>query len=614
MNKNLHYLIVALLCLPLLSHAQESRKAANAPNPGINAININTETTPSNQSAQLRNTQVEIGTNYFDLQSNNSSGHRIYEDAEGNRYAGWHFGEQPTDFPNRGTAVNRTVFGEWETQDRVEGEIRGGYSSYVVNSTGDQFVSSHVNDGTWHLGFHKKLADDSDWTTGVIPSNTPSGMVWGKIAVGGTNEEIIHVVGITLSSNFGGEAYLGMDQHLLYYRSMDKGESWDLQDVILPGIDSTLYNTISAEAYSIEARENTVAVSVTSPWGDAVVLKSSDNGDTWTNHMVLDCPLDKYDFSMPYTPEDIGNTSMGADSLDVLSTDGDASLLIDNDGKVHLAVGRMYYFSEGDGNYLYYPGVDGLFYWNEDTAEPTIATTLQDFDGDDSISLTTNIASYYRSLTGMPSLGVDADGNLYLAYAALNELYVDDEDDQNFRGIYIMKSTDNGASWTEPFSVINETTLDPIFIPEIESIYPQIPPIINESVPVLFHQDYRPGLHVLGDQDPSEETLVVVIDLNKEDFSTIDTKIIDVRKQLKASITPTLATTNVVLSYAPTENTSLEYNVLDISGKVIQTYSKAVLSGQTVQENITVENLPKGTYFVEVLAEQASNTFKFVKQ
>lgn len=620
MQRHLLYLFAIVFFIPVFLNAQSLHKQKAVPMlpPAHPGLNVTTDSEGNTTDAPTKSQQVEIGDTYFDIQSYGSTGHRIYDNNNGTRYAGWQFSAEQSSWTDRGTAVNISTDGEWAEQERVEGAFRGGFPSYAVNSQGDQFVSSHINDGSWKLGFHSKQSGADSWTQGTIPTNTPSGMVWGKIAIGGDNEEIIHAVGITLAEDFGGTIYDGLRQHPLYFRSDDKGATWSITDMKLPGIDSTKYLDIDAEAYTIEANGDVVAISFVPSWGDAVLVKSNDGGGTWTNTIIHDFPLDKYDDSFAYTPEDTGadlDDPDLPDSLAILSTDGHASMIIDDEGTVHVTVGRMYYSADGLGGRFFFPGTDGIFYWSDAVDEPfSIIATLQDFDMDDSIG-GADIAVYQRSLTGMPSMGMDSDGNIYVTYSAYHELYIDSDDDQNFRQVYIIKSTDGGVTWTEPIAVINADTFIEDFIPEVEGVFPQIPAKIGESIPLIYQQDFRPGLLSWGDEDPPELASVVMVDLNKEDCSAIGTSsVLVTNNNISAEVFPNITTDQIFMEYTPTTSSKVNYEVISSTGQRILKGTTRSVSNAIYQETISLKNEAKGIYYIRLLTEEGQKTFKVVKK
>lgn len=611
-------LLIAFLtvgALPVLINAQNlTRNTAVRIQPTPHPAGVLSGTTNTDDQASARTSQVEIGTTTYDIASYGSTGHRIYRDADNNIYAAWHFSTDAAGGDDRGTAVNTSDGTEWGDQERVEGELRGGFPAYAVNEAGDEFVTSHINVTGFKMGLHTRLSDETEWTTTEIPS--AQGMVWGKIAVSGDNGEILHVVGLTLAADFGGAEYEGLVQHPLYYRSADKGQTWEVQDFILPGVDSTKYLTMDAEAYTIEAKGDVVAIGFFPAWGDAVVLKSTDGGDTWENNMVLNHPLDKYDDSFAYTAEDTNTDPDDADvpdSLAILSSDSHASLIIDNDDIVHAVFGKMYYSADGAGGRFYFPFTDGLFHWKESEGVTLQEIArAQDFNTDDTLSYSTDFAVYQRSLTGMPSMGIDADGHLFTAYSEMHELYLDEQDNQNFRHVFIIKSEDNGDTWTEPFAVINGDTFEESFVPVVEGVFPQIPHRIGENIDLIYEQDFRAGLASWGDEDAPDGTAIVYVNLDKDDFGVVST-VINRGVNLRASVTPNLTTGAITLEFFPVETTDITYEVINTAGEIML-YGEAERITDYLNREIDLSNLTAGMYWVRLQTDKGTKTFKVVKQ
>ena len=75
-------------------------------------------------------------------------------------------------------------------------------------------------------------------------------MIWNRSAVGGLNKETIHLIAVTASSNFGGLPFNALDGALVYYRSQDEGVTWDIQDMQLPGMDTSLFDAMIGDAYA----------------------------------------------------------------------------------------------------------------------------------------------------------------------------------------------------------------------------------------------------------------------------------------------------------------------------------------------------------------------------
>lgn len=519
---------------PLLRKAVPYSGGRLAPSPDIHP-GEQWEDQPFGTRIFSREREVVIGQTTYDVQTYASMPRFLASFGEGEISAIWGFGLQAADYPDRGTAYNHYDGAAWGAApaSRIEGDTRTGFPAFTVTASGREVAVAHKTPPPYELRSYTKMPSGSGWQEASIPTATPAGQLWPMIAAGGPDGESLHLLGLTTSPSFGGQAYEGMDQHLLYSRSTDGGQTWDLQDVILPGLDSSLYLTIGAQNYSIDARGETVAIAVFEGWGDLVMFKSTDNGDSWERRVVLDFPVDK--FTDNYTLDDIGGVDPNGpgalegaslqDSLAIFTSDGSGNVLIGNDGMVHVFFGQMYVTGQ-DGSKFFYPGTGGLAYWNETmaTGEYQTIADLEDFDGDGMINIG-DYGAYNTSLTSHPSAGIDAEGNIYLAYAAVREDYLNTEDAQNYRQIFVIKSEDEGASWTAPFGIINEeSAAEPFLIPFTEGVFPSIARNVGEAILLTYEQDFRPGLTSWGDEDAAEGSFIVFLELDKATFLPVATK------------------------------------------------------------------------------------------
>jgi hypothetical protein len=60
----------------------------------------------------------------------------------------------------------------------------------------------------------------------------------------------------TMPTGNGGTKFQGMDGVVIYHRSQDGGNTWDIQGALLPGIDSTAFLGTEVEGYAIYANGN----------------------------------------------------------------------------------------------------------------------------------------------------------------------------------------------------------------------------------------------------------------------------------------------------------------------------------------------------------------------
>ena len=232
----------------------------------------------------------------------------------------------------------------------------------------------------------------------------------------------------------------------------------------LPTLDTSKYLGFDGDGYAIAAQGETVVVAYFGDLDDSVLLKSTDNGNTWTSTVFLDFPVDKYAID--------SGIDLDADGVmdSLYSTDGAGTVLLDNTGTAHIFFGNMRLLDAdlADGNTSFFGGTSGIIYWNENmgpddyannpisspslwySSLPQMIASAQDYDGDGILNYV-GIPLYYLSLDCMPSAGIDNNGNIFVTYSSLMENM--DQGSQNFRHVQVIKSMDGGTTWSTPKDV-----------------------------------------------------------------------------------------------------------------------------------------------------------------
>ncbi len=437
----------------------------------------------------IRNQEVEIGKTHYDLQANGSDNGRLTNLGNGNFVGTWTTSSATATLglngPSRGTGANFGVGGTWGASapagTRIE-TVRTGFGSHCVvgdpagNSTA--FNVSHIGVTATN---YQLVTVAQPLVNGVptgapvqaqIPSTSPNGQLWSRVAAGEGNT--IHVIALSTPAAFSGTAINGVDGVPFYYRSQDGGQTWDKTDFIIPGMtDTTHYKRFIAESYHIDADGKNVAVLCASSWGDVVVWKSEDNGDTWTKMVVYDFPIDGYLYDdgildpgiVDTLDPNLPVTTDGRDTLSVWSSDDHGSVHIDALGKVHVAYGGVYVRDDiqGDGSYNWYPSTGGLVYWNEDDGVDAVkkdgiipgnlVAFVLDYDGDGALAFTNDQYNGYggTSMSSKPTMGFDWDNEtIYLAYQAPDERFINADKDQVYSHVHILTSKDGGTTWNGP--------------------------------------------------------------------------------------------------------------------------------------------------------------------
>ena len=524
-----------------------------------------------------------IGNTQYDLQSNGSVQNRL-ENHGGDLFAGWTQAQQVTPFGDRGTGYNTgTVAGFGEIPfDRLEAE-RVGWPSITRTADGREISITHTGLDVAELKMMHRDAGGA-WVESYIPTEVSQGLLWPRAIAGGADGNTIHMFALTtpianqLTTT---ETWMGMDGALLYYRSADQGDTWEVSDMLLPQMDSTQFLGFDGDAYSIAAQGDKIAFACFNDFADSFVMISEDNGQTWEKRITVDFPIDLF----PVDDEILDlDEDMVADT--VLSSDNSGSLHIAQDLSLHITFGNMRYLDDviGDDQWSYFPFTDGLQYWNEsmeDGVSETIAFTF-DMDEDEVVSLADDIGTYFTSLTSLSSMGSDDAGVLYLSYSGVVETHATGT--QNFRHIFLMKSEDNGATWTFPV----DATPDEDWV-GYEAIFCSMAPHVDDYIHMIYQRDEEPGLHVRGDLDPVDLNDIIYLSVTPDlDITAIESY--DASWDFEVYPNPATTETTVLL---PGMNEGT-VRVTNMQGALVATYTT-----QNGRVRVATAHLAPGVYLIE---------------
>ena len=430
---------------------------------------------------------ITVGQTSYDLQTNNAVCRRLALDNNGMAHSVWTMsltGDAAA--PDRGTGyntidVNTLEAGEWPT-DRLETD-RNGWPNLGITESGRIFSISHFAGSTDFFGglswVYKNL-EDTEWTHEAFPVGDGND-TWARAAVDGNT---IHVIAGRQGAD--GEEACGLPGGLNYYRSIDGGDTWEEMPCI-PGVNSDVFPRLSGDGYAIDASNGTVAI--VAGTHKPVMFKGMDMGEMgveWVPYRVLvelENPL--------YFPDEGTTLPM------TVRTDESYSILIDNNNTVHVWYGRVVIENEVGDTGSWFPGNNGLMYWNDGFAEgqepEVIGETVRfNSEGNDTSFVfdfnTHNPNLYFPNQVSMASSGIDADGNLYVSYSSIVEGAIDDVTGEYFRDLFLIKSTDGGASWIGPYNVSNN--------PSEEAVYGSMARTVTDKVHILYQSDIYPGIVV----------------------------------------------------------------------------------------------------------------------
>ncbi|MEP7264621.1 MAG: hypothetical protein ABI772_08985, partial [Bacteroidota bacterium] len=404
-------------------------------------------------------TETVIGATLYDLQSNRGIGKRISNHGNGTYSAVWTIIPSPSGVSaDRGSGYSYYDGTTWNTAPARIEDKRTGFTNISSTAT-DEYVMSHTGDSG--LIVVSRPIGSGAWTrhapVGTFNLFAAQADVWSRMAVGGVNGTTIHA--IVNSQGTGTTPVLNQNGPLTYSRSQDGGLTWDIDHVRLTDCDESFYLGFSAENYHIDCRGDVVAIIAGGFEQDMTMWKSTDNGTTWTKTIIFQFPLPLYDAAVSIS--DVDGDSV-ADTIE--TTSEDPTLSIDNNGMVHVAMGRMFILDDDLVSLSsYFPTTDGLFYWNETmVGGPTVIAVAEDLNGNGFIDLPEPVSPNTQPLglygtAGMithPSIGFDAANNVYVTYAAPNELADTTIFQCAHRHTYIIASGNMGATWTTPYNIV----------------------------------------------------------------------------------------------------------------------------------------------------------------
>ncbi|MFZ4543989.1 MAG: T9SS type A sorting domain-containing protein [Saprospiraceae bacterium] len=572
-------------------------------------------------SAASRGLGYSIGTTNYDLGSNGAVKARLINYGAKKLSGAFNLGtgDIAAGVNDRGSGYNTTdgngKFGPRPTK-RVEA-VRTGFTTLCRDADGNEYLFAHQ--APYKIMMSYKQKGVNTWVPKLIPSEAEGGVLWSAAAIGGANGKTIHVIALTAPTGgtTNGTLFDDINGALLYYRSLDGGNTWDKKDVALPGINGLRYNRMSSDAYTVVVKGDKVAIASFGDFYDTELWTSTDNGGTFTRKTVFDFPLTNYHIDDLYTVDSIPPAPEGLDPLAILSTDGSGALMIDNNNKVHLVVGQMYYLDAAAdaGAFTYYPGTNGFFHWDENTPDSLYSIeAYPDLDEDGTVNLD-GYGTTFNALTCHPSLAQGADNTIYLAYAVPSENYVNADQGKNCRHIFIMHTKDGGKNWSKPYDVIDDKSLfdSKEFLLELaDCTFPYLAQNVDNNLHLIYQLDYTPGMHV---SHPASET--IDFEDNYQVYTEIPvakiTRADDVvaAESISFSVSPNPAGAVTQVSFLIDEISNVQVNVLDLAGRNLMTID----AGQKSEgkHSITLPlDLSTGMYFVQLKTNNKIATQKLI--
>jgi len=540
----------------------------------------------------------EMGDTWYDLQSNRSVANQICLYPDGTMAGVWIYGIDATGYDDRGTGYNffdGNEWGEWPTL-RIESE-RCGWPVYApLGENGEIIVSHNAFDA---LFINRRTEKGiGDWTESTLQG--PSGyekITWPRVVTTGVDNNIVHILGMIREYPNAGDVTLG------YYRSQDAGETWDVMNYEIPGTGHDFYTDLGADSYMFaEPRNGVIAFFIANLWCDAFIMKSNDNGDTWEKTIVWEHPYPFYDDNTVFT-----------DTL--WAPDNSGHIALDSDGKAHVVFGLGFIIKTEVGtSYYHFPDYqDGIVYWNEDMSpfeysdqhdaldpydvlaeDVNLIGWSQDLNNNGVLDFTDEIQSYREiGLSTMPHIVVDESNRIYVVWASTTEGF--DNGTHNFKHIWARSLIDPYWGWSE----FHDLTGALVHIFD-ECIYPQLTPLTDDNIYLMYNLDGIPGLALDGDHEHHQNKKMWST-INKDEILGVDDPT-DFNIDMVSQNYPNPCSESAVVKVDLNNAVALSLEVYNLMGQKVISLPERKVNAGTHLLTIDVTEMKPGIYIYSVFA------------
>jgi hypothetical protein len=585
-----------------------------------------------------------VGNTTYDLQTNGSTQRRVQQ--SGNTIScAWTFSLEQnvtstSSFADRGTGYAHFNGTSWSPAPTARLEsVRVGFGGFAGNGGATERYISH--DGASN-SLVMATKTGGTWTSAQMTTSLTNQGIWPHSAASGN---WLYVVVSPADSNIRSN---GIRNGYFFSRSNDNGATWIDNMIPMPLVDSVGHYRGGGNSYAITANGNNVAVVFGDMGADLTLLKSTDNGATWTKSVIWNWPMDHFDFASA-TPTDYNNDAV----VDTIwSNDGSHTVTMDASGKVHVAfpIVRVYKTGANTGYNFFYSTL--LAYWNEDMSAvadsvlvvDNIFSIYRDCDGDQQFGLGQNYVgaaatdpdAIYNTigLISMPSITVTSGTpeKVMIAYTAVmdNDTTVDDFshpfwlgasalEGQNFRDVFVI-SSQNG-NWGYPVNISRTA--------HFEEVFPSVAEYVSgNNLAVLYQGDIEPGTILQNSDlyDPNFQNMMIcqVVKIDSLLILGADSTAPCGQVELPLSVNqltlaegsvdvypnPAADFVNVNLNLVNTSSV-VTYEIADMTGKVV--YSERRNNMKSGMNRISLNGLATGAYILKISTDSGVYSEKLLR-
>jgi hypothetical protein len=349
---------------------------------------------------------------------------------------------------------------------------------------------------------------------------------------------------------------------------------------------------------------------------DTFIMKSTDNGGTWTKTVI---------YNSPY--------NLGGSSPDFFyCPDGTSAVALDKNGMAHITFALACDSIDTTGGTHHQRWTNGIVYWNE-----SMPMLRQDLDPDSLFSVNqligwvtdtmvfhqpplVRVGGYHGAITGTPTMAIDDNNNLFVVWMSPTSVL----DPDNYMLTHLFERTatiypGNDVYWHDSIIDLTGSSL----YTYKECVFPSLSPITSsDRFHVLFQCDYLAGAYVVnmtsgvscydGQWEFTDNDMIVMSTLKS------DVGVGTVKKKLEMPAfsvsdpfpNPCHESTTILTNLKRPGNLSLE--VINIAGQRIYATNKGPCSAGNYRFSIDASKFCPGIYFYSVSLDENRITKKMV--